>query len=47
MGVVDIFARFVASLGTAAPRVKNETEGIFSVSYTILSHLLTILSLKC
>ena len=33
VGVVDIFARFVASMGTA-PRVKNET-GIFSLFYPI------------
>ena len=29
------------------PRVKNETQGVFSMSYIILSHLLILLSLRC
>ena len=45
VGVSDILARFVASLCIAS--VKNETEGVFSLSYIILSHLLILLSPKC
>ena len=45
VGMSNILARFVASLGIAYG--KNETGGVFSLSYTILSHLLTLLLLKC
>ena len=46
VGVSDILARFIASLGIAY-RVKNEPGGVFSRSYTILSHSLALLLLIC
>ena len=45
MGVSDILARFVASLGSA--RVKNGTEGVFFAVLHLLFYLLARISLKC